>query len=504
MATQEANIRIRIDVDYPYASRPKSFLAVALRRKSKTSPAYLQNARVIATMINDSPKKVHAYWFFTPYTIPDKRLLDLLNPERHEVALHVATRPYEEWKTLEKETNRTIKYYTIHGTKHLIMRILWGRKLDESQAKIPPDFPLISFHDAEKVGKTFGVDAILSNHDVEESKRIAEEWIKKNFILSIHPEWLFQKKGRRPPYYEVLRSVLAVDEELKNIHIHKRFFARVARNIQEYLYDLNVTPALIEKLRGRGVDILTFLDRRWCCPISNPSADWIREEDNVALLEITDYEKWWSDTGKKTRNMVRKAEKSGVSVSVVEPSEELAVGIYKIYNETPIRQERAFPHYGESLETVRVNMYAAQNNTFITAVLDGEILGFIQLLYGDHIAIVSNILSLQKHWDKALNNALLAKAVEVCASKGERWLMYGRIGNHPSLDKFKNNHGFVKFPINRYYIPLTSKGRTAVRLGLHRELKDALPSSIKYPLFPIVNWVSRTKVWLKLRLKKLK
>ena len=37
--------------------------------------------------------------------------------------------------------------------------------------------------------------------------------------------------------------------------------------------------------------------------------------------------------------------------------------------------------------------------------------------------------------------------------------MYGRIGNHPSLDSFKDNNGFVKYPITRYYIPLTGKGR---------------------------------------------
>ena len=91
---------------------------------------------------------------------------------------------------------------------------------------------------------------------------------------------------------------------------------------------------------------------------------------------------------------------------------------------------------------------------------------------------------MQKHWDKSVNNALLAKAVEFCASKGERWLMYGRIGNHPSLDKFKDNNGFVKYPITRYYVPITSKGKLAIKLGLHRELKDALPDSIKYPLLP--------------------
>jgi hypothetical protein len=200
--------------------------------------------------------------------------------------------------------------------------------------------------------------------------------------------------------------------------------------------------------------------------------------------------------------MVRKAEKDGVKVEVAEQNDKLARGIFGIYTETPIRQGRAFPHFGESLETITANMYAEKNSTFISAYIGEEMAGFIQILHGDDIAILSNILSMQKHWDKSVNNALLAKAVEVCAGKGERWLMYGRIGNHPSLDKFKENNGFVKYPVTRYYIPLTSKGRWAIKLGLHRELKDALPDAIKYPLLPAVNWVSRTKAHVKLALRK--
>ena len=78
--------------------------------------------------------------------------------------------------------------------------------------------------------------------------------------------------------------------------------------------------------------------------------------------------------------------------------------------------------------------------------------------------------------------------------------MYGRIGNHPSLDKFKESNGFVKFPITRYYVPITSKGKIAIGLGLHKDIKDALPKSIKYPLIPVINWVSRNKMRMKLRL----
>ena len=188
MANEEAMIKLRIDVDYPYPSRAKSFLYIALGIKKRKSKDYLKNARVIAKMINESPKEVMAYWFFTPYTIPDKKLLDLLNPDRHEVALHVAIDPYREWKILENETNRTVKYYTIHGTPRLIAQLLWGRKIGQKQAKVPSDFPLKSFHDFT----TRSLDTVRYSLGFEGSKKQAEEWINQNYVLSIHPEWLFK------------------------------------------------------------------------------------------------------------------------------------------------------------------------------------------------------------------------------------------------------------------------------------------------------------------------
>ena len=199
-------IKLRIDVDYPYPSRIKSFLYIALRIKSRKSKDYLRNSRVIARMVNESHNQVKAYWFFTPYTIPDKRLLELMNPERHEVALHVATKPYEELKILENETNRTVNYYTIHGTKRLFARLLWGRKLSESQAKIPRDFPVKSFH----VYQTYSLDAIRFDLGFEGAKKAADDWKDNDFVWSIHPEWLFQlaKRNRRGPYYDVLKYIL--------------------------------------------------------------------------------------------------------------------------------------------------------------------------------------------------------------------------------------------------------------------------------------------------------
>ena len=290
-----------------------------------------------------------------------------------------------------------------------------------------------------------------------------------------------------------------METEPETLEVRRKFFFTIARDMREYQRSVVPTEELVGRLRKRNVDVFTFIERKWCCPIESPSESWLRVEDNIGLLTVTSYDEWLKLIGKKTRNMIRKAEKSGTTTRIAEPSEKLAEGIWKIYNETPIRQERGFPHYGVSLKAVTDNVLSVRDCTYIGAYLQDELVGFIQLVQGDNIAIVSQILSMQKHWDKALNNALVAKAVEVCATRKIRWLMYGRMGNHLTLDDFKQNNGCVRFLLTRYFIVLTGKGRLAARLGLHREMKDALPLWLKRPLFPVYNWVSRTRMRIKTR-----
>ena len=206
-------IKLRIDVDYPYPSRLKSFIYTALNSK-KQRKGYLKNSKIIAKMINESPIEIRAYWFFTPFTVPDQELLGMLNPDRHEVALHIATKPYEELEHLEKVTKRKVNYYTVHGTARLLARVIWRRKLNQAVVPIPTDFPLQSFY----AYPTLGLDVLAHTCSVEEATRQAEESIAKSEVLHVHPEWLFQR-GRfnhRGPYYEVLKEILQVDKEQKH------------------------------------------------------------------------------------------------------------------------------------------------------------------------------------------------------------------------------------------------------------------------------------------------
>ncbi len=450
-------------------------------------------------MINESKKNVKAYWFFTPTTMPDAELLGMLNENKHEVALHVATNPYKELKELEQATKRHVNYYTVHGTERLVARLMWRRKLSEAKAPIPADFPLHSFY----VYPTVGIDRLCYDNSFTRAMQTVDEGIARGDVLHFHPEWLLQQGtiNHRGPYYDVLKTVLGVDEELKTLIVLKKDFFRIAQDAAEYRRDCVPTETFLKKLADRGIDVFTFIERKWLStsiPIGEKS--WAKAEDNAALLAVESYDDWLTLIGKKTRNMVRKAEKSGVKTKVVQRSDKLAEGIWRIYNETPIRQERAFPHYGIPLKDVKGLMFSEHESTYIGAFLDDELIGFIQLACNGSMAMILQILSFQRHSDKAINNALIAKAVQVCAEQKLEWLMYGRIGNHPSLDKFKENNGFAKVIFPRYYVPLTGKGRLAIRLGLQRAIKDSLPNALKTPLFPVFNWISRNRMRLRLRL----
>ena len=196
------------------------------------------------------------------------------------------------------------------------------------------------------------------------------------------------------------------------------------------------------------------------------------------MLQLSTYDHWWKkQINDKTRNMVRKAYKAGVEIRAVDFSEELVERIAGIYNETPIRQGRRFKHYGKSLTTIK-NEHATflDRSDFFGAYYGPELVGFVKLVHGENVSSLMQIISMVSHRDKAPTNALIAKAVECCASKNVPFLQYGTWSRR-SMGDFKKHHGFQRFQIPRYYIPLTPLGRILLRCGLHRRFIDRVPES---------------------------
>lgn len=204
------------------------------------------------------------------------------------------------------------------------------------------------------------------------------------------------------------------------------------------------------------------------------------EPDNVAAIPLTTYTAWWDALSQDTRRNVRRGEKRGLVVKLVEFNDEVVAGIKSVYDETPIRQGRQFWHYNKDFALVkRDNATYLDRSLFLLATHQDEVVGFIKMVIVDDVAQIMQILSKNAHFDKRPGNALIAKAVEVCTARGLKYLTYCRYtyGNKgdTQIGEFKRRNGFVQIDFPQYYVPLTLKGAAAMRIGLHRGLGGMLP-----------------------------
>jgi len=257
---------------------------------------------------------------------------------------------------------------------------------------------------------------------------------------------------------------------------------RIARLEQEWYEDVEDPRTLINQLSKSEPrpDILTFWQR---LPDTEPKYSYRMELDSIAALPIKSYSLWWEkQIDRKARNKIRKAQKNGVVVKPATFDDRFVRGITSIFNETQIRQGRHYLHYGKDFETVKrqFSRFLFREELF-GAYLGEELVGFIMLAYADNYAYLGQIISKIAHRDLAPNNLLLAKAVERCAEKGVPYLVYA-LWLEYSLGDFKRGNGFQKFDLPRYYVPLTSKGKLALKLGLHRGWKEAVPKPLRRPL----------------------
>jgi hypothetical protein len=250
----------------------------------------------------------------------------------------------------------------------------------------------------------------------------------------------------------------------------------------QFLSDPESAMQLLRK-SGKRADIFTFMQK-----ISEPQPKYgyPMEWDNVAAISITTFDNWMSNQlSSRVRSIVRKTAKDGVTVKEVPFDDQLIAGISEVYNEVPIRQGRRFGHFGIDIESLRrMKATFLDRSIFLGAYFEGRMIGFIKLVVDEDRgqAGIMHILSMVKHRDKAPTNALIAQAVRSCADRAIPYLWYvkfyyGKKG-HDSLTEFKRRNGFQKIDVPRYYVPLTPLGRTALSLGLHRELGEWIPSSV--------------------------
>lgn len=230
-------------------------------------------------------------------------------------------------------------------------------------------------------------------------------------------------------------------------------------------------------------DVFTFLQK---LPHTSPAYPYPMEWDNLAVLQVSTFDHWWNHQIRSyPRNRARQAEKKGVVLQEIPCNDALFAGICAIYNESPVRQGKPFPHYGMTMEKARE--YAStypDRSIYVGAFIGGTMIGFIKLVMDRSRtqACLVHILSMLQHKDKAPTNALIAQAVRVCADRGIKYLVYEKFAygkkQGDSLSHFKEVNGFERVDLPRYYIPLTPLGQIGFRLGLHRKLVEQMPEPI--------------------------
>ena len=241
----------------------------------------------------------------------------------------------------------------------------------------------------------------------------------------------------------------------------------------------------VQSLRKSGsrIDLFTFVQQ-----LSErlPKYKYPMEWDNLATLQISTFDHWMMhQINFKVRNKVRKAEKNDVVVREVPFDDVLLRGIHAVYNETPIRQGKRFWHYGEDLETTRrIKATFLERSIFIGAFFKESLIGFAKLVANEDWtqAGLMHIVSMIQYQDKAPTNALIAQAVRSCAHRGIPYLWYANFSygrkERDTLADFKRYNGFQRTEVPRYYVPLTTAGRIALRMGLHHSIADRIPEPL--------------------------
>jgi hypothetical protein len=270
----------------------------------------------------------------------------------------------------------------------------------------------------------------------------------------------------------------------KDFYIRGRLL-RIANVDADGYESLEDPEAVMQNLRKCGTrsDVFTFMQ---ILPDTQAKYSYPMEWDNLAALPVTTFDHWWNHQIRSfPRNRARQAEKRGVVLREVPFDDAFVQGAWEVYNETEVRQGKRNVHFGKDIETVRREAATfLGSSVFIGAFLGRQMIGFVKLTWDQKRvqANLMNIVAMVQHRDKAPTNALIAHAVRACADRGISYLVYQSFAygkkQRDSLSDFKENNGFARIDVPRYYVPLTTLGRIGLRLGLHHKLADRFPESV--------------------------
>ena len=294
--------------------------------------------------------------------------------------------------------------------------------------------------------------------------------IDKSVEISVKGKWM------RVPALDVNGTTIIVKKKLVKLAVIEG---------EEWLECELENPELcVRKLKerphGLRADIFTFAQK---LPGTSPKYKYPMEYDSVAAIHLTTFNEWWEKLPQESRKNVRRSQKRGVVVTVRQLDDELIKGIVGVNNDSPVRQGRRYSHYGKTFDQVKKDQLSfLDRSDFICAYVGDELIGFMKIVYRGEVASILQMLPKASHQDKRPANALLARAVELCETRGTSYLTYGLFNygkkRENSLRDFKIRNGFEEMLTPRFYVPLTIWGSLSLKLKIHRGILGILPHSV--------------------------
>ena len=250
--------------------------------------------------------------------------------------------------------------------------------------------------------------------------------------------------------------------------------------LETELEDPELCVKRLKERDGLSADIFTFTQM---LPATQPKYSYPVEWDSIAAVHLTSFKEWWEKLPQEARKNVRRSQKRGVSVRVREFDDDLVREIMDVNSDSPVRQGVENHHYGKSFEQTKRDYSAfLDRSDFICAYLGDELIGFLKMVRRGNIASILNITPKPSHYDKRPANALIAKALELCETKGITHFIYGKFNygkkQQSPLREFKIRNAFEEILVPRYYVPLTGWGALCMKLKIHHGLLGILPHNV--------------------------
>ena len=179
---------------------------------------------------------------------------------------------------------------------------------------------------------------------------------------------------------------------------------------------------------------------------------------------------WTNKFNKKARNLVKKFKKSNGIVKVLDRPLDYINEIMEVNLSAPIRQGRPMPPSYTNREIVIKSLEASLKEKkghlkVYGAFIHDKLVAYSYVVEHNGYAYISRFLTHTKYFKYAVSNGLISAIIEDLCNRNIEVVQYGYWSrHHKGVNHFLKQHGFERGKVEAYYIPLSRKGRLALRI----------------------------------------